>query len=525
MAYVSLMGSRVERTTPELSGRPRLIIRGDRLTFKCRGTQPLTASEGSLLSGYGLKTQQEDHVARTGDWELDPTDKPSTVENGDISPRREPPCGYRALDFSDIEAPRLTHYLFRFPAKFHPPVVHSLIREYTEVGQTVIDPFCGSGTLLLAAQYEGRNARGSDVDPLAVFVADVKTHRLQPKHLKSSWEKLWSTLQPAERTAAEYSRRRYVDISLREYEGALLNERLWVPVIPNLLHWFRRYVVIDLARMFNRVNQIEIPETHRAFFRLIFASVLRKVSNADPVPVSGLEVTSHMKHLDEEGRYINPVDAFSKAVGKAISSMEAFWEACPPSSRVSVLQADARYLTSRMRSQVDAVITSPPYHNAVDYYRRHQLEMYWLGMAESPAERLDLRPKYIGSPNIRKRDPLLQRGHELCSLARKWHDDIRSVSAKRADNFLHYVVSMKDVFRQLSHIVRRGGSVVFVVGHSEWNGSRIPTSDLFIELCMDSFSLEDKLWYPVKNRYMSYGRRNGADIGEEFVLVFRRSGS
>ena len=86
----------------------------------------------------------------------------------------QPPPGYRRLDFSSVTAPRLTHYLFRFPAKFHPPVVHSLIREYTTAGQTLLDPFCGSGTLLLAATVEGLHAIGSDVDPIAVFVAELE---------------------------------------------------------------------------------------------------------------------------------------------------------------------------------------------------------------------------------------------------------------------------------------------------------------------------------------------------------------
>ena len=86
----------------------------------------------------------------------------------------EPPTGFQRLEFADIEAPRLTHYLFRFPAKFHPPVAHSLIRSYTSPGQTVFDPFCGSGTLLLAASVEGRNAIGSDVDPVAVFISEVR---------------------------------------------------------------------------------------------------------------------------------------------------------------------------------------------------------------------------------------------------------------------------------------------------------------------------------------------------------------
>ena len=499
------------------------IICEDEAEFRVQRLTVTLCYEGARLTESGSNDRQETQLAITDCIGSHSSSAPLAEIQGSLDPRREPPCGYRALEYDSIKAPRLTHYLFRFPAKFHAPVVHSLVREYTSEGETIIDPFCGSGTLLLAAKYEGRHAKGSDVDPLAVFVADVKTHRLQPNHLKSSWEELHSLLEPIERTTAEYNRRRFSDIGPRAYDFALARERLWTPDIPNLLHWFRRYVVIDLARMLSRINHNEIPKTHQTFFRLVFASILRKVSNADPVPVSGLEVTSHMKRLDEQGRYINPIDAFSKAVEKAISGMEEFWEACSSSSRVSVFHADARKLTARMRTKVDAVITSPPYHNAVDYYRRHQLEMYWLGLARTAAERLDLRPKYIGGPNVRKKDPALKREKELGPLACAWHDQIRSVSEKRAENFLHYVVSMKDVFDQLARAVRNGGPVVFVAGHSEWNGSRIPTSDLFIEMASNSFRLEDRFWYPVKNRYMSYGRRNGADIGEEYVLVFRRN--
>ena len=178
----------------------------------------------------------------------------------------------------------------------------------------------------------------------------------------------------------------------------------------------------------------------------------------------------------------------------------------------------------RLRRQVDGVITSPPYHNAVDYYRRHKLEMFWLGLTQTHEERLTLLPKYIGRSTVRKGDPILRRAGELGPLSIHWHRRIRAVSNSRADAFVHYMVSMKESFKQLSTVVRKDGIAIFVVGHSEWNGSKLPTSDLFLELAGKSFQLEDKLWYPTKNRYMSYGRRNGANINEEYVLVFRRNG-
>ena len=441
----------------------------------------------------------------------------------DASSLVQPPPGFRRLDFSRVNAQRLTHYMFRFPAKFHPPVVHSLIREYTTSGQTILDPFCGSGTLLLAATSEGLHAIGSDVDPVAVFVAKVKTHRFRPGHLHNSWAALRPLLAKFARTDDEYHERCFTDITPSEYEATFSDERLWTPAIPNLLHWFRRYVVVDLARIVSSIDRVDVPETHRAFFRLILASIIRKASNADPVPVSGLEVTVHMKRLDSAGRLINPFQLFFKVAEEGLSAVRDYWEASTPKSRVSVFQADATSLRSRLRKQVDGVITSPPYHSAVDYYRRHQLEMFWLGLTKTHAERLELLPRYIGRSSVRKRDPLLQRRGELGPLATHWYEQMQTVSAGRANAFIHYMLSMKDVFNQLSAVLRIGGIAIFVLGHSEWNGSKLPTSDLFLEMAGDSLHLKDKLWYPTKNRYMSYGRRNGADINEEYVLVFCRN--
>ena len=230
-----------------------------------------------------------------------------------------------------------------------------------------------------------------------------------------------------------------------------------------------------------------------------------------------------MKKLDAEGRLVNPFDMFLRAAEKGLSAAESYWRASDAMSRISVFQADATSLSSRLVNRVDAVITSPPYHNAVDYYRRHQLEMFWLGFTESHAERLELLPKYVGRSSVRRRDPLLQRQGELGPLSTHWHERIRAVSNNRADAFVHYMISMKDVFDQLAAVVGSGAPVILTLGHSEWNGSRIPTSDLFVEIAGDSYHLEDRLWYPVKNRYMSYGRRNGANIDQEYVLVFRRS--
>ena len=60
---------------------------------------------------------------------------------------------------------KYTHYLFRFPAKFHPPAIRCLIDRCSTEGDVILDAFCGSGTLLLEAALARRSAVGVDVQP------------------------------------------------------------------------------------------------------------------------------------------------------------------------------------------------------------------------------------------------------------------------------------------------------------------------------------------------------------------------
>ena len=81
---------------------------------------------------------------------------------------------------------------------------------------------------------------------------------------------------------------------------------------------------------------------------------------------------------------------------------------------------------------------------------------------------------------------------------------------------------MKLVFEGLARRMQTGTPLVLVVGHSAWKGGEIPTAAVFTELAAREFAFDDLLWYPIRNRYMSYSRHNGASIDRDFVLVLRR---
>lgn len=427
----------------------------------------------------------------------------------------------RRLSFESNGFSDLTHYLFRYPAKFHPPVARALLDRFSAQGETVLDPFCGSGTLLVEASAMGRHSVGIDVDPLAVFVSRAKTICWPPDALEQTATRLLRRLERFRRPSEEYDRRMFQDVPTTQYSSIVFGDKLWVPAFTDPFHWFRRYVLIDLARIRKLILAPATPARHRDLFMLCFASIIRAASNADPVPVSGLEVTRHMREKDAKGRRIDPFDLFDRAVTKAMRAAREFSNSRSPGITCDIRRGDSTQLSYSVRQMVDCIITSPPYHGAVDYYRRHMLEMYWLGMTRSQDDRLALLPQYVGRNRVPRVHPFLSI-IPATKQVQAWERRMRKVEPERADAFRHYTVAMQKFFDGAAKVLPEGRDAVLVVGRSTWNGMEIPTSQLFTELAHRQFKLVEHSWYPIKNRYMSYERRNGADINREHVLVYRR---
>src|SRR6476646_1969705 len=65
----------------------------------------------------------------------------------------------------------------------HPTVkpvalVADAIKDCSKRGDLVLDPFCGSGTIIVAAERTGRKARALEIDPVYVDVAIRRWEKL-----------------------------------------------------------------------------------------------------------------------------------------------------------------------------------------------------------------------------------------------------------------------------------------------------------------------------------------------------------
>ena len=82
----------------------------------------------------------------------------------------------RAIDVtptSEADAPDRAHVhgFHPYPARAHPVTARRLVEAFAPERGTVLDPFCGSGTVLVEAMLANRDAIGSDLSPLAVMLA------------------------------------------------------------------------------------------------------------------------------------------------------------------------------------------------------------------------------------------------------------------------------------------------------------------------------------------------------------------
>ncbi|MFW9892377.1 MAG: DNA methyltransferase, partial [Candidatus Thorarchaeota archaeon] len=188
-----------------------------------------------------------------------------TIEiQGDLDPDLNIPNGGSILIISNDQS-YLTHGIHKFPAKFFPELPRYLIRKYSEMGDIVLDPMCGSGTTLLESILNERIGIGIDIDPIARLISKVKTTPIESKPLKAASDALIH--------------------HIHEFSFSEKNQ----PNIPEFNYrdnWFREFVLRELAVIRDSISAV-LETNHQwikieDFFRVVLSSIIRDVSNADP---------------------------------------------------------------------------------------------------------------------------------------------------------------------------------------------------------------------------------------------------
>jgi hypothetical protein len=437
----------------------------------------------------------------------------------------------RLLRWNDTHGQRFTHDFFKFPGKFHPPIVENILNLFKPCA--VIDPMAGVGTVAVEAKAAGIPSLSIDVDPVGVFFARVKTTPISSVTLKTAWRSLRVVLDQMRRSEKQIIKFRFEDIAASTMRKYLA--RIEARHLVTLDYWFRKYVLVDYARIDHVILNGGLPHSSnlvRRFFTACLLSAVRRISNADPYPVSGVEITKQMRKKIAAGYDIDVVAEFERRVRVNIQRMESYVsylrEYGTLKTRADVVLGDCANISEIKNSlpyHADLILFSPPYCNAIEYWRRHRLE-YFLGKFLTRQDIGHHHKKFIGRRAVGGNSSVVPPclGHEVCD------EIIQSVYRAgrhvKAWQLWHYFHDMKKRLDSFHAALPPKGHTVIIVGDSHTYGRKIPTAQILRDLAVKSgFVFERAVQYDIKNRTMQYPLKSGdSKIAEESIIVLAKPG-
>jgi tRNA G10 N-methylase Trm11 len=319
-----------------------------------------------------------------------------------------------------------------FPARMAPEIVFKEL-EGLRSPKTILDPMSGSGTVLRASAELGHRAIGYDVDPLAVLMSRVWTTPINVDRLKKAAEKL-----VREAKGVRHERLPWIDncSETRNYIG----------------FWFRpeqarplRRLSFVLARKSGAVSDaLRIALSRIIVTKERGASVARDTSHSRP----------HRVFFDND---FDVYKGFLQSVSRLAERLR------PEGLRnsVEVVRGDARKLQELLPKSVDVIITSPPYLNAIDYFRGHRLSLVWLGYRIPQIRRF--RSGSIGTENGRA--PVLT--SETLKILLRGAGDIEKLPTRELGMVKRYAQDVLGFLQELVRVAKKGAKLLLVVGNSQ----------------------------------------------------------
>jgi len=368
----------------------------------------------------------------------------------------EPSRDHVSTTFADnMKLP--VHRWFRYSAGFSSDWVEKVIEANRDLGEiTVLDPYVGSGTTLIASDYQCVRSIGVEAHPFIARVAEAKLlYRGDPP---SFLERSSNLLKVAESIAA--STDHYPDLIQKCYSPANLRQ---------LDQLRRAWVSLDDGS----------DESKLSWLALV--CILRTVSNAGTAPWQYILPGRSKRTIT------GSFDAYATMSSTMANDMAKARVKGKAMSRI--ITGDARRLDGVDNKSVNLVITSPPYPNNYDYADATRLELSFFGEITGYSDLQSTIRQYLVrscAQHMRQRtdsvddiisDPVLEPIREELQRVTSELAEIRTSKGGRKSYHLMvaaYFLDMADQWRSLRRVCASPSEIYFVVGDSAPYGVYVP---------------------------------------------------
>lgn len=288
---------------------------------------------------------------------------------------------WRERDLPERLRTKHVHRLHPYLGKFIPQLVEVFLRKYFQRGQTVLDPFVGSGTTLVQANELGIHSIGYDVSAFNIILCRAKTQVYDLKQMK---KEVLSALDQTERALA----RARGQLSLLMEPRELLYEHSSIHA-DYLRQWYAPQALRELLTYRQIVEYGDYQ--YKDLLRVILSRSARSARltphyNLDFPKKPQTEPYWCYKHR----RICEPTTEALKFIRRySLDTIRRVTEFAQvrTDARVEVYHADSREVEF---PSADGLITSPPYVGLIDYHEQHAYAYHLLNLE-------DLRVREIGA--------------------------------------------------------------------------------------------------------------------------------
>lgn len=258
------------------------------------------------------------------------------------------------------------HRFHSYPARMHPALAQSLLSAFHPGrAATVLDPFCGSGTVLLEAAAAGWRGVGADLNPLALSLSRTKCMALgkgDPARLRALAQ------QVSERSLARVQERAPAMAKLSPQERA----------------WYAPHVLKELAGLLEEIRALpDVAE--REALRLVFSAIVVKFSQQ--------RADTREERQDKRIRKGLASEFFARKAQELAEDWKVFAKRAGKGARMpTFVLSDARRIAKTLGGAffADFILTSPPYAGTYDYARHHARRCAWLGISTKGMQELEI---------------------------------------------------------------------------------------------------------------------------------------
>lgn len=396
----------------------------------------------------------------------------------------------------------------KFKEAFAPELIHRAVAESQIEVSRILDPFGGSGTTSLAAQFLGIHPTTVEINP---FLADLTEAKLTHYDLPSLKTDIAAIIQSV--GAMRFDEVTPLDVA--PMDARWLPPTFVEPGVNN--RWlFSSSLYMFLAGILTKASKLQNPANSR-LARVVIGGTLVDLSNAR---VSGKGRRYRSSWNSRQATVDHAARVITLALKSALADVNNHSErAC---QTYDVIRGDARVALNDLDA-VDLCVFSPPYPNSSDYTDVYNIELWMLGYLTSMEQNRSLRSSTLSSHVQVKRvySPAPSTSVTLqatlrnleCARGNLWSADIPKMIGS-------YFAEMSSILSSVQSALRENGQAWLVVGDSRYASIDVPVALILREMA-GALGFTVVTHEPFRSMRSSPQQGGAMDLAETLIVLQR----